>query len=45
MLVEDAGTLGGMNGIMAASVSTFAATNVDDICLLILFFARRISAC
>lgn len=37
--------LGGMNAVvtvLAASVITFAATNIDDLCLLTLFFARRI---
>lgn len=28
--------------VLTASVTTFAATNVDDLCLLTLFFARRI---
>jgi len=29
-------------GILAASITTFAATNVDDIFLLTLFFAKRV---
>jgi cadmium resistance protein CadD (predicted permease) len=28
--------------VIAASVTTFAATNIDDLLLLALFFARRI---
>jgi cadmium resistance protein CadD (predicted permease) len=28
--------------VLTASVTTFAATNIDDLCLLTLFFARRI---
>jgi cadmium resistance protein CadD (predicted permease) len=30
--------------VLAASATTFAATNIDDIFLLTLFFARKISA-
>jgi len=30
--------------VLAASLCTFAVTNVDDICLLTLFFARRVPA-
>jgi cadmium resistance protein CadD (predicted permease) len=30
-------------GVLSASVATFAATNIDDVFLLTLFFARRVS--
>ena len=30
--------------VLAASVGTFAVTNVDDVCLLTLYFARRVPA-
>jgi cadmium resistance protein CadD (predicted permease) len=36
--------MGAIAAILAASITTFAATNIDDIVLLTLFFARRVPA-
>ena len=36
--------MNGYLGILGASVTTFALTNIDDACLLTLLFAQRIPA-